>query len=370
MSEFLGTSGPPLGAKPPVVYFDGLSNRRRQVELVFGAELDIMEDGKPAAHWAYADIRRSDSPDGLLRLSCKSALSLSRLEVRDAGLAGELERRCTQLDEHRANRRGIARIVGWSVAAAVSIVGVVLFGVPLAADRLAPLVPASIENRVGDAAEMQVEAVFGKRFCDDPAGQAAFTKLVTRLREVAGLDSSVRSAVLSTPVANAFALPGGKVYLMSGLLDKAYNVDEIAGVLAHELGHLKHHDNMRTLIYNGGTSYLIGLLFGDVTGSAAVIFASRSLVEASYSREAETAADTFAIETMRELGRSPVPAAELMLRVTGVQGGGSWSLLASHPLTEDRLDRMAHEDRPVTGPPLLTNQEWGALKGICGKTGL
>ena len=58
-------------------------------------------------------------------------------------------------------------------------------------------------------------------------------------------------------------------------------------MLAHELGHLKHRDNMRKLIYNGGTSFLIGLLFGDVTGSSALIFASRSLVTASYSREAE-----------------------------------------------------------------------------------
>ena len=57
------------------------------------------------------------------------------------------------------------------------------------------------------------------------------------------LDPSVQSAVLATPVPNAFALPGGKVYLFSGLLAKAQNPDEIAGVLAHELGHLRHRDN-------------------------------------------------------------------------------------------------------------------------------
>jgi predicted Zn-dependent protease len=123
---------------------------------------------------------------------------------------------------------------------------------------------------------------------------------------------------------------------------------------------------MRGLIYNGGTSFLIGLLFGDVTGSSAVIFASRSVVEASYSREAETAADTFAIEIMHKLGRSPKPAAELMFRITGKEGGGLTSILASHPLTEDRLARMTKEDRPASGPPLLTDAEWQALKGICG----
>ena len=138
-------------------------------------------------------------------------------------------------------------------------------------------------------------------------------------------------------------------------------------MLAHELGHLKHHDTMRALIHNGGTSFLIGLLFGDVTGSSAVIFASRSVVQASYSREAEQSADTFAIEVMRKLGRSPKPMAELMFRVTGKQGGSNFSILASHPLTEDRLERMNKEDQPASGPPLLTEEEWTALKGICGK---
>ena len=99
---------------------------------------------------------------------------------------------------------------------------------------------------------------------------------------------SVQSAVLSSDVPNAFALPGGKVFVFDALLAKAKNPDEIAGVIAHELGHLKHRDNMKGLIYNGGTSFLIGLLFGDITGSSALIFASRTLITSSYSREAET----------------------------------------------------------------------------------
>ena len=131
------------------------------------------------------------------------------------------------------------------------------------------------------------------------------------------MDTSIQTAVLATPVPNAFALPGGRIYLFNGLLAKAENPDEIAGVLAHEFGHLRHRDSMRNLIYNGGTSFLIGLLFGDITGSGALIFASRSLVTASYSREAEQNADTFSIDVMHRLGRSPKPMGELLFRVTG-----------------------------------------------------
>lgn len=356
----------------PAIFFDGLSSRRRQVMLTLGealkiAELSDVEAGSTVTRWAYDEIRRADSPAGILRLTATSAPSLARLEIRDAAFGADLVARCPRLDEHQTTRRGVAKIVGWSVAAAVSIVCVVLFGVPLAADRLAPLVPKPIERRIGDASEVQMKTIFGRESCSDPAGQAAFSKLVNRLRDAAGLDDDAMTAgVLPSSVPNAFALPGGKVFVLNALLDKAESPDEIAGILAHELGHLKRHDNMRGLIYNGGTSFLIGLLFGDVTGSSAVIFASRSLVEASYSREAETNADTFAIEIMHKLGRSPKPAAELMFRITGKEGGSGFTILASHPLTEDRLARMTKEDRPASGPPLLTDKEWQALKGICG----
>src|SRR6185312_6087019 len=110
---------------------------------------------------------------------------------------------------------------------------------------------------------------------------------------------------------------------------KAENPDEIAGVLAHELGHLKHRDNMRGLIHNGGTSFLIGLLFGDISGSGALIFGSRTLVTSSHSREAEQNADSFAIEIMHRLGRPAKPTGELLLRVTGKEGKGL-SIISSH----------------------------------------
>lgn len=347
------------------VYFDGKSSGRHHVTLAFKDQLELHEPSEIIASWRYSDIRRADSPPGMLRVSCLTAPVLARLEIRDAALAAELETRCPELDAHLVDRRGLTRIVAWSAAATVSIVLLVLFAIPLAADRLAPLVPESLERRMGDAAEVQVQAIFGGSVCDRADGQAAFSTLVNRLRESVGLDMSVQPAVLATPVPNAFALPGGRVYLFNGLLAKAESPDEIAGVLAHELGHVKHRDNMRALIYNGGTSFLIGLLFGDITGSSAVIFASRSLVNASYSREAEQDADTFSIDVMHRLGRSPKPMGELLFRVTGKQGDSGLSILASHPLTEQRLKRMSDEDRPPTGPPLLTTKEWASLKAIC-----
>jgi Zn-dependent protease with chaperone function len=369
MSDRCDGSGPEdRAASAPgnsAIYFDGLSSRRRAVSLGFGDALEINEDGCTPVAWRYDDIRRADSPAGSLRVSCIAAPALARLEIRDAAVAAELSSRCARLDRDVPGRRSVGAIVGWSLAAAVSIVAVVLVGVPLAADRLTPLVPQALERRLGDVAEAQVRTVFGGKVCDNPAGRTAFIKLVNAVREAGSFEASVESAVLSSPIPNAFALPGGKVYLFSGLLAKADNADEIAGILAHELGHVRNRDGTRALIHNGGTSFLIGLLFGDVTGSSALIFASRSLVTASYSREAERDADSFAIAVMHRLGRSPKPMGELMFRVTGKEADSGLTILANHPLTEDRLARMSKEDAPPSGSPLLTPQEWKSLKSIC-----
>lgn len=285
--------------------------------------------------------------------------------------SAELERRCPSLDADLPGSKGVLVIVGWSLAALASIVLMVLYAVPLAADRLTPLISHSMERRIGEVADKQVKVIFDGKTCSNPDGVAAFERLMTVLHRAADLDGLAKAAVIANDTANAIALPGGKIYVFKGLLDKADNVDELAGVLAHELGHVKNRDGLRNLIYNGGTSFLIGLLLGDVTGSSAIIFATRELFQASHSRDAERTADRSTVEIMHRLGRSPKPMGEFLLRVTGKEKGKALAFISSHPMSEERLARMSEEHRWPTAPPLLSAEEWTALKNICGngKTG-
>jgi predicted Zn-dependent protease len=345
------------------VYYDGTSSRKRRVTLTLADTLRIDEDGAPLANWPYADIRRADNPH-ILRLSCVSAPSLARLEIEDETTAQAILSRSPSLNAATSPAQ-TWRIVGWSLAAVCSIVAVTLYGIPLLADRLAPLVPHAVEKRIGEAVDKQVRAIFGGKVCDRPDGQAAFAAMVDKLRVAGGVTLPLEAQVLSASLPNAFALPGGKVYLMDGLLQKAKSPDEVAGVIAHEIGHVQHRDNLRKVIQTGGTSFLIGLLFGDITGGSAVIFASRSILDASYSRDAETDADAFATKAMHALGRSPQPMGEFLVRVTGGKGKQTATIIDSHPLSEDRLARMKEADRPVTGPDILSAAEWRALKDIC-----
>jgi Zn-dependent protease with chaperone function len=245
-----------------------------------------------------------------------------------------------------------------------------VFGVPLLADRLAPLIPPALETRVGDVVDRHVRKVFKAETCKGEAGQAAFAALVEKLRIAGGVDVPFRAEVLSSTIPNAIALPGGAIYVFDGLLQRARNADELAGVIAHEIGHVQNRDNLRKILQNSGTAFLVGLLFGDVMGGTVVISAASSVLDASYSRDAERRADAFTIELMHKLGRSPTPMGELLFRVTGAEKSKSAStatVLSSHPLTEERRDVMQKADRPVSGPELLSAAEWDALKAVCKK---
>jgi Zn-dependent protease with chaperone function len=344
-------------------YFDGRTSRKRAITLRLTKDLEIVEDGVPIATWPFEDMRRVDGPQSQLRLRSLSDLPLARLEIADPALQQTVIAQCPSLN--KGQERQVGRIVGWSLAAAASIVLLVVYGIPLAAGRIAPLVPRGVEARIGEAVDRQLASMFGDKLCTRTDGWSALQRLVGKLTQAGGITEPFKAEVIASPVPNAFAMPGGKIYVLDGLLQKANNVDEIAGVLAHELGHVQHRDVLRVLIQNGGTSYLVGLFFGDVLGGGAAVFATRSLFQSSYSRDVEREADAFAETTMRALGRSPKPMAELLFRVTGAQANKGLDIISTHPLTEERLATLGRADRGNSGAPLLSDDEWRALKSIC-----
>jgi Zn-dependent protease with chaperone function len=355
----------PDPAAHPAVFFDGETSRRRTVELRFAATIEIVQDDACVAAWPYADVRAVDAPENLMRLCCVSAPPLARLELRDPAVRQDLARCCPNLTgPGGAQPISIARIAAWSVAAAAVIAGMIWFGVPALANEIAAVLPPSWERPLGQAVDKQVHLLFPGPRCTRQDGLAALSKLVTTLQSAAGLPITPDPVLLHSPVANAFALPGGRVYVLSGLLDRARSPDELGGVLAHEFGHIAHRDGLRRLIRDGGTAFLIGMLFGDVTGAGAALFTARSLLSAAYSRTIEADADSFAITVMHRLGRPTAPLGALLRRIAG-PGEQALSILRDHPLTPERARRLQQEDAPPTGPALLDDSEWQALRMAC-----
>jgi hypothetical protein len=354
------------GRRGKASYFDGYDDKRRAVDLIFGPALEIVENDMLVAAWPYAEVRRLPPPGGLMRLRALGAPKGAWLEIDHAETQAEVIRHCPLLAGEKAapDPEGRKRL-GYGLAAALFFGAFLWGGVPRMAGIIAPIIPLSWETKLGEGADEEVRKTFPGKTCKPPIGAAALEKVSKRLQEAAHLrlPATIEAVKSSTP--NAFALPGGKVYLLSGLLDKAQSQDEIIGVLAHEFGHLENRDHLRRVIATGGTAMLVGLIFGDVTGGSAMIVVGNSLLNAAHSRENEAQADAFAAKILAQLGRPSKPMGELLMRITGDDDGGPLSILRDHPLSEDRLEKLEAADRGASAAPVLSEDEWKALKGIC-----
>ena len=146
---------------------------------------------------------------------------------------------------------------------------------------------------------------------------------------------SVRIA--DSPAVNAVALPGGRILVFRGLLDKVGSENELAMVLAHELGHFAHRDHLRSLGRGLGVMVLSLLVFGPnsgVSNAAGKLFLD---VESHYSRRQEAAADRFALKLLVARYGHAGGATDLFRRLKRQAGSRLPYLLASHPHPADRI---------------------------------
>jgi predicted Zn-dependent protease len=148
---------------------------------------------------------------------------------------------------------------------------------------------------------------------------------------------------------NAFAVPGGNVYVTDSLMSFVQNKEELAGVLCHETSHDIHHDvinNMRKdqNLQIGATilSLLLGRAAGGLAGSAINLLAN---VQAqSYSRAVETAADAKGSDTCAEAGFNPWGMVWLFQKFSK-QDAGTFEMLSDHPRDDHRIADLENHFR-------------------------
>ena len=225
------------------------------------------------------------------------------------------------------------------------------------------------EQQIGEEQHPQVLAQFGGAY-QDPELQAYVTGIGERLADVSELpELDFTFTVLNSEVVNAFALPGGYVYVTRGLLALADNEAELAGVMAHEIGHVtaRHsaQRHSRGVLAQGGVaigSILAGVLGGsaaaDLVQQAGGVGAQAYL--AGYSRDQEFQADELGVRYLARAGYDPRAMSsfldklarndQLMRRLAGSDGGAdpasSW--FATHPRTPDRVARAAAQASAAT----------------------
>jgi Zn-dependent protease with chaperone function len=359
------------------IFFDGKTTARHDVTVELAPQALRIRgaDGTVLAEWGYDELETLSAPDAVLRLGKRGNPVLARLEVHDPELAAAIDELSVPVDRSgRSERRMRRNIVFWTLAATASLIIVAVLGVPEIATRLTPLVPYSLERRIGEAIDVQVRASLDTRRLgaafecgsaeSEQRGRAAFEKLMNQLEAAAALRFPLRPAVIRRPEANAVALPGARIYVFQGLIDKAETPDEVAGVIAHEIGHVAHRDNTRSVLQGAGLSLLFGMLLGDFVGGGAVVIAATTILQTSYSRQVEAAADLYGVLLITKLGGDPRALATMLQRIDGGTHPGI-KILLDHPETRERVIKI--NAAAASGPKraLLDSAEWSALKRVC-----
>lgn len=359
-------SAPPLDSAQTWTgrFHDGITAVRHAVEVrlgIEGLEIRALDDDRTEL-WPYATLTAIDS------VQPGEPLVLTRAPEDDARLTlvaphryDALLRRAPQLTAPIGDRvrRGAARLGLWCVIVG-AVVGAFWFGWPPLADGLAAGIPQAWQARLGARARDALSAHASS--CNDPGGMAVLDRLLLRLAQAMDYPEPVAITVVNLPVVNALALPGNQILLFSRLLDEAQTPEEIAGVLAHELGHLAAHHPMRNLVRQSG----LGLLFTALSGMSSLDGLAQLALASAYSRQFETEADDRAFATLRAASIGSQGWIDFFTRHD--RPGGNWdhaiAYLSTHPQSAAR--RSAAERLPTTGAPVMSAGDWLVLKTICG----
>lgn len=373
-----------VGAEPMIQqtfgdFLDGQSARVHRVAVSIddnGPPTLVIDppEGAPI-HWPLDQVRQvPDQADGSRMILRLSGPDPARLLVEDAETQTILRARCPRL-RHTPPVRNRRRLLVWSFGALASVALIIFLLVPLMADQLAEFLPPDGEKALGDATFEQIRAALGTtdllplEICETPDGNAALDRMQAVLVRQVDLPYPLEIHVLDHEMINAFALPGGQVVLFRGLIDAAQSSDEVAAVLAHEIGHVVNRDPAREALRSAGSVGVLGLIFGDFAGGTAVLFLLNRLIDATYSQEAEANADRFAHGALAAAGIPPGALATMFERLRE-EHGDSDGLVAhfqAHPTLGDRIEAATAANSLLTGAatPSLDQAGWRALRGIC-----
>jgi beta-barrel assembly-enhancing protease len=339
-----------------VWHYDGTSAVRHQSELIpESGGFRLSHDDSLSEFYPWADLQFGEVRGGDMLYLLKGRRGWR------IGLTGDAPPEiAAYLPTAQHYGRWIDRIGLWPATSAfVALSAAVIFIVVKTPDMLAPLVPMAWERQLGDA----MIGDFGGRLCHGPGSDAAVAALSKRL-DPKGEPLDIQIANIN--MVNAVALPGGNIIIFRGLLQEAKSPDELAGVLGHEIGHVRNRDVMQSMLRQLGLSVVLGGANSNATGYL------NTVVSMTYSREAEAKADGYSMKLMKASQVSPEDTAAFFARLAEAEKGmgkeakAALGYVSSHPMSASR--EQAFRASLVKGAPytpVLSPDQWRAILDSC-----
>ena len=219
---------------------------------------------------------------------------------------------------------------------------------PWFGETMAVVVPVSVEDRLGES----VARFFSRKgeICQDRFVVDQVDRIAQRLHAAGGPSPyRVRVRVVSNPMVNALAAPGGHVVVFQGLLQLTSNENELAGVLAHEIVHVRRRHTTKAIFRQMGIWAGLAVLTGDVSGAVATVAGTAGILQ--FMREHETEADLEGVALMRQAGFQPAGMGGIFRKLQYLTGDspGMLEYVSTHPDTAERIkaiDRAAGSATP------------------------
>lgn len=354
----------------PAKFNDGKIATRFDAQCIDASTALVIQSGETTlATWAYDDIRGADSVSGL---RFRAVGSDARLTLPDGDDGHWLIRKCPNLKKADNPTTRWPVWVGAGTFAILSLVGIFIYLIPNMASAVVQMIPVSFEQKIGLQSRDQIVGVLkgadptsGQFVCTADAGMRVLQKRADEIANLLGSPFPIAITVIKIGIPNAFALPGGQVILLSGLIDDAKSGDEVIGVLAHEIAHVVRRDPLQVSLKQTGTALLISLLVGDVFGGTVLSGIGSTVIESGYSREAESASDILAVTALNQLGLTARPLADFLSRLSKPDGIAAAipEFLSTHPSGENRAEEIRNLSQ--ANGRALSKFDWQAVQNIC-----
>ncbi|APH62132.1 M48 family metallopeptidase [Granulibacter bethesdensis] len=333
----------------PARYHDGSTAETHCVAIhVHGSHLMIERPDYPAVIWKLRTIRHGEqTPENDVILYRRG--HADRLILSDPDGLGRLGIRFKS-----------TKLVWFYITAGiVACVLSVFILIDRAPEWAALLIPDHTEQWLGQ--QVAKSLIAKKQVCTGETGLHALRVLEQKIAHAAGINGSVHLDVIDAPQVNAFTMPGRRIVLLRGLIDASRDSDEVAGVMAHETGHIFYHDPMQLLVRLFG----LGVLETVITGgnwSLSADFATQAL-GLHYNRRQEERADQAAIRFLQKAGlRSDGLAHFFETLEKREEHSLSVEFLSDHPTTIAR-----HHANPgsSSGASAMSDKDWQAVRRVC-----
>jgi Zn-dependent protease with chaperone function len=333
-------------------WFDGQVATERSVTVAAeGGKLVITGASGSAETVDPAELVRMDAGPGRQRFGHRSieGWRLVLAEPYESEVIALLPRRAGSVLPV-TNRTTVAILSTISVVA-TALMGLIIF----APETVARHMPMSWERKIGAAYDLPVEAMR----CDNRQADAALMAMIDRLDPRARADGFTIE-LLDMDESNAAALPGGRMVVLNGLFDDLENPDAVAGIVAHEIAHVRRRHVAAGMVRELGLGTVITLL-----GGGAVAANAGGLLSLKFSRTAEAEADADAIAMLRKAGIDPRPTAAAFEQFRRQEGDfPEW--MGSHPASGGRARTFAASfDPKARYSPSIDPAAAKALKGAC-----